>query len=93
MGQTQMIKWTKEQRDEIWRLYVEKQLTVSQIAERYAHLGASRNSISGVIGRYLKKRDEQVETELKLAATRADKKPNKVVRLKHKAASHRNLKI
>lgn len=93
MVEPTMIKWTQKQRDDIWRLYVEEQLTFLQIAERYAHLGASRNSISGVIGRYLKKRDEQVETELKLAATRANKKPNKVVRLKHKAASHRNLKI
>jgi len=43
-----MIQWTQEQKDTIWKLYAVKQLSFAQIAQRYGHLGATRNAIAGL---------------------------------------------
>lgn len=59
-----MIKWTDEQKAEIWRLYLDTMLSFAVIAERYAHLGATRNSIAGLIGRIHKAREQEVEDDL-----------------------------
>lgn len=59
-----MIIWTDEQKAEIWRLYIDQMLSFALIAERYAHLGATRNSIAGLIGRIHEARGQEVDDDL-----------------------------
>jgi len=60
-----MIDWTDEQRDAIWKLYTDQQLTFLQISERYTHLGATRSAIAGLIHRMHQARDQEVDNEIK----------------------------
>lgn len=59
-----MIKWTDEQRAEIWKIYVEDMMSFSVIAERYAHLGATKGSIAGLIHRMHLAREKELESDL-----------------------------
>ena len=60
-------RWDEEQKARIWRLYAEEQLTFSQIAQRFGHMGATASSISGLIGRMHKAREEQVDEDIEKA--------------------------
>ena len=68
-----MIKWDQEQKDRIWKLYTDQQLSLSQIAQRYGHLGATRSGISGLIGRMHKAREDEVEKQVETAKKRAER--------------------
>lgn len=64
------IDWTDAQKAQIWKLYTEEQLSMVRIAERFGHLGATKNAISGVITRIKAERDEQVERDIEMAKRR-----------------------
>jgi len=68
-----MIKWDQEQKDRIWKLYTDQQLSFAQIAQRYSHLGATRQAIAGLIGRMNMARDDEVDKAIEVAKKRAER--------------------
>lgn len=58
-----MIKWTDEQKAKIWRLYSEELLSFAAIADRFRHLGATSNSIAGIVHRIHLARDAEVDKD------------------------------
>lgn len=65
------IDWTDAQKAQIWKLYTEEQLNMVRIAERFGHLGATKNAISGVITRIKAERSAQVDIDIETAKKRS----------------------
>lgn len=69
-----MNKWASKQKEKIWRLYTLEMLTCAQIAERYADIGATRESIAGLLYRIHKQRDQELNKQIKNPKKKSNKK-------------------
>ena len=69
-----MIEWTRQQKEEIWRLWTVDQISAVNIAQRYGHLGVSVDSIKGLLHRIGKERDEEVDKDIERAGKNSSSK-------------------